>query len=105
MADIGTTSIQVIELGADNSLTLPNEIAQVLGPGSRILVLKQEDTIILKRILPPRITDIVANTPETEPPLTLEEINEIVHEVRRQQQCLDFRVAVAWSHVAHCAVV
>lgn len=84
MADTDTDTIQVIELGADNTLTLPAEIAQALGPGSRVLVMKQGDTIILKRIHPPRITDIVANTPETEPPLTLEEINEIVHEVRRQ---------------------
>jgi antitoxin component of MazEF toxin-antitoxin module len=84
MADTDTDTIQVIELGADNTLTLPAEIAQALGPGSRVLVMKQGDTIILKRIHPPvNVLDRVAAMQDDEPPPTMEEMNEIVHEVRR----------------------
>jgi hypothetical protein len=81
MAD--TDTIQVIELGADNTLTLPAEIAQVLRPGTRIVVMKQGDTVVLKRIDVLSHLDRVAAIPDSEA-LTLEEINEIVHEVRRQ---------------------
>ncbi|GAB4542471.1 MAG: hypothetical protein Kow0063_34480 [Anaerolineae bacterium] len=42
-------------------------------------------TLHLKRITPPRVTDIVAQAPDEEP-ISLEEINEIVHEVRRQRR-------------------
>jgi antitoxin component of MazEF toxin-antitoxin module len=84
MADTDTDTIQVIEFGADNTLTLPAEIAQALGPGSRVLVMKQGDTIILKRIHPPvNVLDRVAAMQDDEPPPTMEEMNEIVHEVRR----------------------
>lgn len=38
---------------------------------------------LLKRITPPPVTRIVAEAPEGEP-LSMDEINEIVHEVRRQ---------------------
>ncbi|NJL55443.1 hypothetical protein HC928_09840 [bacterium] len=83
MADSDTASIQVIELGADNTLTLPAEMAQVLGPGSRIVVMKQGDTLVLKRIDVLSHLDRVAATPDSAP-LTLEEMNEIVHAVRHQ---------------------
>lgn len=74
----------VVELDANNRVQLPADLVNGLRVGERFLALRLGDTILFKRIHPPRITDIVANTPETEPPLTLDEINEIVHEVRRQ---------------------
>ena len=41
--------------------------------------------MILKRITVPQVTEIAASMPETEPSLSLEEINTIVHEVRKQK--------------------
>jgi hypothetical protein len=61
--DTDTDTIQLIELGADNTLTLPAEIAQALRPGTRIVVMRQGDTVILKRIHPPvNVLDRVATS-------------------------------------------
>lgn len=75
----------VVELAENNIFQLPAGLVGDFHPGERFLVLRMGDTILFKRMQPRRITDIVANAPATEPPLTMEEISEIVHDVRRQQ--------------------
>lgn len=75
----------VVELAANNTVQLPDNLLTGLRAGERFVVIRNGDTILLKRISLRRITDIVAETPSSEPPLSLDEINEIVHEVRRQQ--------------------
>jgi hypothetical protein len=76
-------NIAVVELMEKNILHLPDNLVSGLHTGERFIVLRNGDTLLLKRIQPARITDIVAKTPPSEPPLTMEEIHEIVHEVRR----------------------
>ena len=76
---------RVVELSPDYRITLPPEVAQGFRPADRFLVLPQGDTVILKRITVPQVTEVVASMPETEPPLSLEEINTLVHEVRKQE--------------------
>jgi hypothetical protein len=39
----------------------------------------------LKRVTPPRVLDVVEQAPEGTP-LSLDEINDIVHQVRRQRR-------------------
>jgi hypothetical protein len=79
-----TKIVRIVELGSDYRIALPAEIAQGFRPADRFLVWPQGDTVILKRIAVPQVTDVVAATPETEPPLDLDEISTIVHEVRKQ---------------------
>jgi len=76
--------IETVELTAQHTLRLPAEIVARFRPSERFFVWADGDTLHLKRITPPPVTSIVAQAPEGEP-LPLEEINEIVHLVRRQQ--------------------
>ncbi|MBN1582630.1 MAG: hypothetical protein JXA89_18110 [Anaerolineae bacterium] len=54
-------------------------------PPDRFVVWAEGDTLHLKRITPPPVTQITEQAPEGEP-LSLDEINEIIHKVRRQQK-------------------
>ncbi len=76
--------IKIVELSSDGRLQLPDGIAQHFNPTDRFLVWAEGDTILFKRIETPRVTDIVAEAPETVEPMSMEEISEIVHEVRRK---------------------
>ena len=80
-----TQTVSIVELSSDYKITLPTEIAQRFRPADRFLVSPQGDTLILKRITVPRVTEVVAMTPEREPPPSMEEIDAIVHEVRKQR--------------------
>jgi len=82
---LSSHATSTVELSPDNKITLPTEVAGRFRPADRFLVWLQGDMLILKRITIPRVTDIVAATPGTTPPLAMEDIDEIVHEVRRQQ--------------------
>ncbi len=75
---------EIAELTEQHTLTLPADIAAHFHPSDRFVVWMVGDTLHLKRITPPPVTRIVAQAPEGEP-LSLDEINEIVHQVRRQR--------------------
>jgi len=77
--------VDIAELTAQYTLKLPPDIAARFRPSDRFVGWVEEDTLYLKRITPPPVTRIVAQAPEGEP-MSLEEINEIVHEVRRQRR-------------------
>jgi hypothetical protein len=49
------------------------------------MVWAEGDAIYLKRIAPRSVTDIVAEAPLGEP-MSLEEINDVVHQVRRRRR-------------------
>ena len=49
-------------------------------------LLGDAEATALKRVKPLRVTEVVANAPEENPPLTLDEIDEIVHAVRQQHR-------------------
>ena len=75
---------RIVELGPDYQLTLPAEVARRFRPTDRFLIWPQGDTLILKRVAVRRVTDVVESAPESEAPLTLEEINTIVHQARKE---------------------
>ena len=77
--------VEIAELTLQHTLKLPTEIAARFRPLDRFVIWVEGDTLHLKRVTPPPVTSIVAQAPEGEP-LSLEEINEVVHEVRRQQR-------------------
>ena len=77
--------VELAELTAQQTLKLPAEIAARFKPADRFVVWAEGDTLHLKRVTLPPVTDIVAQAPEGEPML-LDEINEIVHQVRQQRR-------------------
>lgn len=77
--------VELAELTASQTLKLPAEIAARFKPADRFVVWAEGDTLYLKRVTPPPVTDIVAQAPEGEP-MSLDEINEIVHQVRQQRR-------------------
>jgi hypothetical protein len=66
-----------------DTLKLPPGIAERFRPADRFIVWAEGEMLCLKRIKRPPITDIVARAPSGEP-MSLDEINEIVHEVRQE---------------------
>lgn len=78
--------VEIAELVSERTLVLPAEIAARFRPSDHFIVWVEGDDILhLKRITPPPVTDIVAQAPAGEP-LSLDEINEIVHQVRRRRR-------------------
>lgn len=76
---------QIAELTSQYTLKLPAEMAAHFRPSDRFVIWVEGDTLHLKRITPPIVTEAVAQAPAEEP-LSLEEINEIVHQVRRESR-------------------
>jgi len=74
----------VVVLGADNTITLPDSIARQFQPADRFVLLQQDDSIILKRIAVPRVTELVAAASD-EPALSLDEISAMVHALRAER--------------------
>jgi hypothetical protein len=76
----------IIEVNQDKTITVPAEVTGKFQPTDRFVVWPQGDMLILKRVKPMRVTEVVANASEENPPLTLDEIDEIVHAVRQQHR-------------------
>ena len=74
---------EVATLKLNHTLELPVEIAEQFQPSDRFIIWQEGDTLHLKRITPSPLS-AVAQAP-ADVPLSLGEINEIVHEVRRQR--------------------
>jgi hypothetical protein len=72
----------IAELTEEQTLKLPPDIASRFRPSDRFVVWAEGDMLHLKRITPLPVTEIVGQAPEGEP-MSLDKINEIVHETRR----------------------
>ena len=77
--------VEIAQFTAPDTLKLPANIADRFQPSDRFVVWVEGDTLHLKRITTPPVADIVEQAPEGEP-LSLDEINDIVHEVRRRRR-------------------
>jgi hypothetical protein len=77
--------VEIAELTAQNTLKLPADVAARFRPSDRFVVWVEGDTLHFKRITPRPVTSFVGQAPKGEP-MSLDEINEIVHEVRRQRR-------------------
>ncbi len=75
----------IAELTAPDTLKLPTQITAQFRPFDRFVVWVEGDTLHLKRITPPSVVEIVDQAPAGEP-LSLDEINELVHQARREQE-------------------
>ena len=85
MNESDTQTTPIVELASDFTITLPAEVTHGFRPNDRFAIWPQGDMLILKRVTQPKVTDIVAAAPEDDSPLSMAEINEIVHEVRKQR--------------------
>jgi hypothetical protein len=72
------------QLTEDLNLILPDEITEQLQPSDRFIVWIDGDTIHLKRLNPSPL-QIVEAAVEGDP-LSYDEIDEIIHEVRRNRR-------------------
>ena len=75
---------EVATLTQNRTLQLPPEIAQHFQPADRFIVWIEGDMLHLKRITPSPLK--VVEQASVDEPMSLDEINDIVHEVR-QQRC------------------
>ena len=79
----GTAMFEIATLNANNTVQLPNDIARRFLPTDRFIVWLEGDTLHLKRLIASPLKRI-EDAPEDEP-VSLDEINEIVHEVRQRR--------------------
>ncbi len=75
----------IAELTDTNILKLPDKLAHQFHASDRFYVWVRGDSLHLKRITSPAVTDIVAEAPEGDP-LSLYEINKMVHHDRRDRK-------------------
>jgi len=76
---------EIAELTTSDTLRLPAEVAARFRRSDRFMVWVEGDALYLKRIVPRPVTDIVAEAPLGKA-MSLEEINDVVHQVRRQRR-------------------
>ncbi len=76
----------IVELTREFTIKLPDELTKQFHPADRFALFPQGDTLILKRVNVPRITDIVAEATEENSPMTMDEIDEMVRQVRQARQ-------------------
>jgi uncharacterized protein YqfB (UPF0267 family) len=76
---------EIAELTSNDTLRLPAQVAAHFRTADRFVVWTEGDTLYLKRITPRSVTTIVEQGPQDES-LSLDEINDIVHEVRRRRR-------------------
>jgi hypothetical protein len=76
--------VEIAEFTSRDRLKLPAEVAARFRPSDRFVVLVEGDALYLKRIAPRSVARIVAEAPEGQP-MSLDDINDLVHEVRRQR--------------------
>jgi hypothetical protein len=76
---------EIAELTTRDTLKLPEDVAARFRPSDRFIVWAEGDTLYLKRIAPKSVTSIVAEAPEGVP-MSLEEINDLVHQVRKKRR-------------------
>jgi hypothetical protein len=77
--------MEIAELTSSGDLRLPPGILERFRVADRFVVWAEGDGLYLKRITKRSVTELVGEAPEGEP-LPLDEINDIVHEVRRKRR-------------------
>jgi hypothetical protein len=75
---------EIAKMTSLRTLELPPSIADQLGPDDRFIVWIEGDTVHFKRIVTSPL-DAVEHAP-LDAPMPLDELDEVVHEVRRQRR-------------------
>jgi len=77
------TMAEIATLSQDKTLQLPAEIAEQFNPSDKFIVWADRDMLHLKRLSPSPLK-VVAGAPAGDP-LSLDEIDDIVHEMRKKR--------------------
>ena len=77
--------MRFVELTADNTLKLPDEIARFFNPPEKFVVIADSDGLVLKRVAKPTLSELAEQVPDPNPP-SLEEIADEVHKYRQEKQ-------------------
>ena len=77
--------MRFVELKADNTLKLPDEIARFFHPPEKFVIIADSDGLILRRVAQPRLSEWAEQVPDSNP-LTLEEIADEVHTYRHEKR-------------------
>jgi len=75
----------IVEITPDGTLKLPEAFVTCFRPSDRFFVWQDGDTFHLKRLTKLPLDELVAKAGH-EAPMSMEEINEIVHEMRRERR-------------------
>ncbi len=70
---------------SNGTLTLPPETAKQIAPDTEFTIISAGDTIILKKMTPPRLTEIAARAPKDKQ-MSLSEISGEVQRYRRSKR-------------------
>ncbi len=70
---------------SNGTLTLPPDTARQIAPNTEFTIISAGDTIILKKITPPRLTEIAERAPKDKP-MSLSEISKEVQRYRRSKR-------------------
>jgi hypothetical protein len=77
--------MRFVELTADNTLKLPDEIARFFNPPEKFVVIADSDGLVLKRVAKPTLSELAEQVPASNPP-SLEEIADEVHKYRQEKR-------------------
>jgi hypothetical protein len=75
----------IVEITADGTLKLPADLAARFRPSERFFLWEDGDTLHLKRLSAPPL-DVLVDEAGDEDRMSMQEIDEIVHEVRRERR-------------------
>jgi hypothetical protein len=77
--------VRFVELTADNTLKLPDEIARFFNPPEKFVVIADSDGLVLKRVAKPTLSELAEQVPDSNPP-SLEKITDEVHKYRQEKR-------------------
>ena len=77
--------MKFVELKADNTLKLPDEIAGLFNPSEKFIVIADSDGLFLRRVAKPTLSELAEQAPDSNPP-SLEEIADEVHKYRQEKR-------------------
>lgn len=77
--------MRFVELKADNTLRLPDEIAGLFNPMEKFVVIADSDGLFLRRVAKPTLSELAEQVPDSKSP-SLEEIADEVHKYRREKR-------------------
>ena len=75
--------MQVVSVSPDRTVTLPDTCEELLKKGHEFMVFTTDDGVLLKQVMNADIRERALRE-SSEPPMTEEEIVEMVHQVREE---------------------
>ncbi|MBU0568160.1 hypothetical protein KJ693_10355 [bacterium] len=78
--------MQLIEVGVDKKLELPENILRNFQARDKFIVFTNKETILLKKVTIPRATSIAKRLQDPKGEMPMEEIVKAVHQCRKEKR-------------------